>query len=134
MVVPDNVLFAGQAGEIFRVLTEDCNLHTVLRCPRGTFSPYSEGTKTNVLFFTKGRPTERTWLYDARANVPKVTKKNRPLTSAHFAEFEMCYGGDPDGLSKRSESDSRDGRWRSFTIDEIKDPSLQARRLQVDAR
>ena len=56
VVVPDNVLFANQAGEVFEVLMEDCDVHTVLRCPRGTFSPYTEGTKTNVIFFTKGRP------------------------------------------------------------------------------
>ncbi len=59
IVVPDNVLFAQQAGEVFQVLMEDCDVHTVLRCPRGTFSPYTEGTKTNVIFFTKGRPTEQ---------------------------------------------------------------------------
>jgi type I restriction enzyme M protein len=113
------VLFANQAGEVFEVLMEDCDVHTVLRLPRGTFSPYSEGIKTNVIFFTKGRPTKRTWIYDGRANVPKITKKSRPLSSAHFAEFEFCYGGDPNGASKRSESDSTEGRWRSFTIDEI---------------
>lgn len=120
VVVPDNVLFASQAGEIFQVLMEDCDLHTVMRCPRGTFSPYTEGTKTNVLFFTKGRPTESTWIYDARANVPKITKKERPLSAAHFAEFERCYGDDPNGRSKRDEADSADRRWRSFTIDDIK--------------
>ena len=75
VVVPDNVLFANQAGEVFKILMEDCDVHTVLRCPRGTFSPYTEGTKTNVIFFTKGRPTEKVWIYDARANVPKITKK-----------------------------------------------------------
>ena len=69
---------------------EDCDLHTVLRCPRGTFSPYTEGTKTYVIFFTKGRPTEQVWIYDARANVPKITKKSRPLTPEHFAEFERA--------------------------------------------
>ncbi|WP_459964248.1 HsdM family class I SAM-dependent methyltransferase, partial [Mycobacterium avium] len=121
VVVPDNVLFAQQAGEVFQVLMEDCDLHTVLRCPRGTFSPYTEGTKTNVIFFTKGRPTERTWIYDARSNVPKITKKSRPLSPKHFAEFEKCYGDDPNGLSKRSEGESPDGRWRSFTLDEIKE-------------
>jgi len=120
VVVPDNVLFASQAGEVFKVLTEDCDLHTVLRLPRGTFSPYSEGTQTNVVFFTKGQPTDRTWIYDGRANVPKITKKSRPLTAAHLAEFEHCYGQDPNGRSKRNESDSKDGRWRSFTIDDIK--------------
>lgn len=121
VVVPDNVLFAQQAGEIFKVLMEDCDLHTVLRCPRGTFNPYTDGTKTNVIFFTKGQPTERTWIFDARANVPKITKKSRPLTAKHFVEFEQCYGDDPNGQSRRAESDSPDGRWRSFTIDEVKE-------------
>jgi len=121
IVVPDNVLFANQAGEVFQVLMEDCDVHTVLRCPRGTFSPYTEGTKTNVIFFTKGYATQRTWIYDARANVPKITKKSRPLTPAHFAGFEACYGKDPNGRSKRSEADSADGRWRPFTLDEIKE-------------
>ena len=121
VVVPDNVLFANQAGEIFKVLTEDCDLHTVLRCPRGTFSPYTEGTNTNVIFFTRGRPTERTWIYDARANVPKITKKNRPLTGNHFAGFEHCYGDDANGLAKRRERDSAEGRWRCVSIDEIRD-------------
>jgi type I restriction enzyme M protein len=120
IVVPDNVLFAQQAGEVFQVLMEDCDLHTVLRCPRGTFSPYTEGTQTNVIFFTKGRPTERTWIYDARANVPKITKKSRPLAAKHFAEFEKCYGDEPNGRSERAEMDSAEGRWQSFTLQEIK--------------
>ena len=119
VVVPDNVLFADQAGEVFKVLMEDCNVHTVLRCPRGTFAPYTAGTKTNVLFFTKGAPTSTLWLYDARANVPTITKKARPLTAAHFAEFERCYGNDPNGKATRSETDSADDRWRSFSHGEI---------------
>lgn len=121
VVVPDNVLFADQAGEVFKVLMEDCNLHTVLRCPRGTFTPYSPGTKTNVIFFTKGRSTQRVWIYDARANVPAITKKDRPLTAAHFAEFEKCFGLDPNGLSKRADKDSKEGRWRPFSIEEVKE-------------
>lgn len=128
VVVPDNVLFANQAAEVFEVLMEDCNLHTVLRCPRGTFSPYTEGTKTNVIFFTKGQPTERTWIYDARANVPKITKKSRPLTPQHFAEFERCYGTDPHGLAKRKESTSKEDRWHSFTLEEVK-----ARHYKLDS-
>jgi type I restriction enzyme M protein len=119
VVVPDNVLFADQAGEVFKVLMEDCNVHTVLRCPRGTFAPYTAGTKTNVLFFTKGQPTTRLWLYDARANVPTITKKSRPLTAAHFAEFERCYGDDSNGKAQRTEGDSTDDRWRSFGPEEI---------------
>ncbi|MFU2341609.1 N-6 DNA methylase [Streptomyces albidoflavus] len=121
VVVPDNVLFADKAGEIFKILMEDADVHTVLRCPRGAFNPYTPGTKTNVVFFTKGRPTRNVWVYDARANVPTITKKSRPLTDAHFAEFEKCYGTDPDGKSSRSQSDSPDDRWRVFGIDEIKD-------------
>ena len=128
VVVPDNVLFANQAGEVFEVLMEDCDVHTVLRCPRGTFSPYTEGTQTNVIFFTKGRPTEATWIYDGRANVPKITKKSRPLTAKQFSEFEKCFGDDPNGRAKRSESDSTDGRWRTFSLDEIK-----ARHYKLDA-
>ncbi len=120
IVVPDNVLFAQQAGEVFEVLMEDCEVHTVLRCPRGTFSPYTEGTNTNVLFLTKGRSTERTWIYDARANVSKITKKSRPLTPEHFTDFIRCYGEDPNGRGNRSETDSVDDRWRSFTIDQVK--------------
>jgi len=121
IVVPDNVLFAQQAGEVFDVLMEDCDVHTVLRCPRGTFSPYTEGTQTNVIFFTKGRSTKSVWIYDARANVPKITKKSRPLTAKHFAEFERCYGDEPNGLSKRSESDSSQNRWHRFSIEEVKE-------------
>jgi type I restriction enzyme M protein len=121
VVVPDNVLFADQAGAVFHVLMEDCDLHTVLRLPRGTFHPYSPGTKTNVIFFTKGRATERTWIYDGRANVPAITKKSRPLTAKYFEEFERCYGDDPDGCASREESDSAQGRWRSFGLDEMKD-------------
>ncbi len=121
IVVPDNVLFADQAGEVFKYLTEDCDLHTVLRLTNGTFTPYSPGTKTNVLFFTKGYPTETTWIYDARTNVPSLTKKDRPLTPAHFAEFEECYGPDPNGRSPRNPTQSREDRWRSFHITELKE-------------
>jgi len=121
VVLPDNCLFADQAGEVFKVLTEDCDLHTVLRLPRGTFTPYSPGVKANVVFFTKGYPTETVWIYDARTNVPSITKKDRPLIRAHFAEFESCYGKDPNGRSKRKPSVSKEDRWRSFNITEVKE-------------
>ncbi len=124
IVVPDNVLFAQQAGEVFEVLMEDCDVHTVMRCPRGTFNPYTDGTKTNVIFFTKGRPTENVWIYDARSNIPKITKKSRPLTAKHFTEFEKCFGDDPNGLTKRSEKDSSQNRWRSFSIGVVKEQAL----------
>ena len=121
VVLPDNVLFADQAGEVMKIVAEDCDLHTVLRLPRGTFTPYSQGVKANVIFFTKGYPTEKVWIYDARTNVPGITKKDRPLTPAHFAAFERCFGADPNGKAKRKASDSKDDRWRSFHISEVKE-------------
>jgi type I restriction enzyme M protein len=121
VVVPDNVLFADKAGEVFEILMQDADVHTVLRCPHGTFNPYTPATKTNVIFFTKGRATSKVWVYDARANVPSITKKSRPLTDAHFAEFERCYGSEPNGQAPRSDADSPEGRWRAFSISEVKD-------------
>src|SRR5439155_4013055 len=125
VVLPDNCLFADQAGEVFEILTKDCNLHTVLRLPRGTFTPYSQGVKANVVFFTKGYATENTWIYDCRSNIPGITKKDRPLTSEHFTEFEKCYGSNPDGKSKRDPAQSKDGRWRSFHISEVTDSDFK---------
>jgi type I restriction enzyme M protein len=61
------------------------------------------------------------WIYDARTNVPGITKKDRPLIAAHFTEFERCYGGDPNGKAKRKPGDSKDDRWRTFKINEVKD-------------
>jgi type I restriction enzyme M protein len=121
VVLPDNCLFADQAGEVFKILTEDCALHTVLRLPRGTFTPYSPGVKANVVFFTKGYPTDTVWICDARTNVPGITKKDRPLTPAHFAEFETFYGKDPHGRGRRMATDSAEGRWRNFGIGEVKE-------------
>ncbi|HKV11457.1 MAG TPA: N-6 DNA methylase, partial [Thermoanaerobaculia bacterium] len=109
------------------ILTQDCDLHTVLRLPNGTFTPYSAGTKTNVVFFTKGPSTENVWVFDARTNVGRITKKDRPLTRAHFAAFEVCYGTDPQGRSRRSAGDSREDRWRSFSIAEVR-----ARDFKID--
>ena len=119
VVVPDNCLFADQAGEVFKILTEDCNLHTVLRLPNGTFTPYSPGTKTNVIFFTKGLKTELVWVYDGRSNVPHITKKDRPLTEVHFEQFETVFGPDSNGRAKRKPSDSTEDRWRCFDMEEV---------------
>ncbi len=135
VVLPDNCLFADQAGEVFKILCEDCDLHTVLRLPRGTFTPYSQGVKANVVFFTKGFATEQVWIYDARSNVPGITKKDRPLSPEHFAEFEKCFGPDPNGKAKRKEKDSPPekgylggDRWRCFSLADI-----QARDFKLDS-
>jgi type I restriction enzyme M protein len=120
MVLPDNVLFESKAGEVFEILVQDCNLHTVLRLPRGTFTPYSPGVKANVIFFHKGPKTEHVWIFDARSNVPGITKKERPLTPRHFKEFEACYGENPYGDSPRTDL-GETGRFRKFHISEIKE-------------
>ncbi|MGA7413724.1 MAG: class I SAM-dependent DNA methyltransferase [Bryobacteraceae bacterium] len=120
VVLPDNCLFEDKAGEVFEIVMQDCAVHTVLRLPRGTFTPYSQGVKANVVFLQKGLPTEETWIFDARSNVPGVTKKERPLTSAHFAEFEQCFGADPNGRSLRS-NQGPEGRFRHFSIQQIKE-------------
>jgi len=120
VVLPDNCLFEDKAGEVFEILMQDCNLHTILRLPRGTFTPYSQGVKANVVFFQKGLPTEHVWIFDARSNVPGITKKDRPLTPQHFAEFEACYGPDPNGQARRKDLGEQ-GRFRRFHISEIKE-------------
>lgn len=117
MVLPDNVLFEDHAGkEVRQILMNDCNVHTILRLPIGTFTPYSAGVKANVVFFRKGLKTEETWIYDLRTNVEKIAKR-KPLTSSYFADFEKCYGNDPNvhPRTKRKESE----RFRRFTRADI---------------
>jgi len=121
IVLPDNCLFEDKAGEVFKIVMQDCNLHTVMRLPRGTFTPYSQGVKANVIFLQKGMPTENVWIYDNRSNIAGITKKDRPLTLKHFEEFEKCYGADVNGQSIRNENTSPDNRWKKFHISEIKD-------------
>ena len=120
MALPDNCLFEDKAGEVFEILMQDCNLHTLLRLPRGTFTPYSQGVKANVIFFQKGYPTENVWIFDARSNVPGITKKDRPLTKDHFVEFEKAYGKDPNGQSKRTDG-GETGRFRKFSRKAVKE-------------
>ncbi len=110
IVLPDNVLFEDHAGrDVRRLLMTDCELHTILRLPIGTFTPYSPGVKANILFFRKGLPTEEVWIYDLRTNVEKVTKRH-PLTADYFKVFEECYHGKP-----RKETE----RFRHFSLNEI---------------
>lgn len=118
MVLPDNVLFEEHAGrDVRRLLMEDCQLHTVLRLPVGTFTPYSTGVKANVLFFRKGLPTGEVWVYDLRTNVDKVTK-GHPLTADYFADFVRCYG--PRSTPRPGDRQESE-RFRRFTRQEIAD-------------
>ncbi len=110
IVLPDNVLFEDHAGrDVRRLLMTDCELHTILRLPIGTFTPYSPGVKANILYFRRGLPTEEVWIYDLRTNVEKVTKRH-PLTADYFKDFEACYHARPRAGAER---------FRQFTREEI---------------
>ena len=116
VVVPDNVLFEGGAGEtIRRRLLAQCDVHTLLRLPTGLF--YAQGVKANVLFFDKRpaseRPwTERLWIYDLRTN-RRFTLKENPLKASDLDEFLACYN--PANRHEREES----LRFRSFGYEEL---------------
>lgn len=123
VVLPDNVLFEGGAGELIRKkLLEELNLHTILRLPTGIF--YAQGVKANVLFFDKKRHskkqgTDSIWFYDYRTNIHHTPKKN-PLNFESLKDFVECYI--TENTKKRVESWSEEnpnGRWRKYSYSEI---------------
>jgi hypothetical protein len=74
----------------------------------------------------KSRINPHVWIFDAQSNLPGITKKERPLSEEHFAEFEKRYGDDPNGKSKRRDTGT-EGRFRKFHIGENQRTRLQAR-------
>ncbi len=116
IVVPDNVLFEGGAGEtVRRELLKQCDVHTLLRLPTGIF--YAQGVKANVLFFGRKpaseKPwTDKLWIYDFRTN-QHFTLKTNPLKRKHLDEFVACYN--PENRHERKESE----RFRAFTYDDL---------------
>ncbi len=124
VVVPDNVLFEGGAGETVRKkLLETTDLHTILRLPTGIF--YAQGVKANVIFFD-GKPaskdpwTREVWIYDYRTNIHHTLKKN-PLKAEDLRDFITCYNPKNRYIRKETYSPDAnpDGRWRRFTHEEI---------------
>jgi type I restriction enzyme M protein len=116
IVVPDNVLFEGGAGETFRrKLLAECDVHTLLRLPTGVF--YAQGVKANVLFFDR-RPasekpwTTKLWIYDLRTNM-HFTLKTNPLRCEDLKDFIKCYN--PENRMERKETE----RFKAFTYDEL---------------
>lgn len=123
VVLPDNILFEGGAGETVRKeLLRTTELHTILRLPTGIF--YAHGVKANVLFFdnkpaSKDPWTKNTWFYDYRTNIHHTLKKN-PLKESDLDEFVELYK--TDNRSKRMETWSEsnpEGRWRKYSYDEV---------------
>jgi type I restriction enzyme M protein len=124
VVVPDNVLFEGGAGETVRQnLLQKTDLHTILRLPTGIF--YAHGVKANVLFFdnkpaSKEAWTKEVWYYDYRTNIHNTLKK-KSLRFENLEEFIQCYS--PGNRNKRRETwhseINTEGRWRKFSYEEI---------------
>ena len=118
VVLPDNVLFEGGAGETIRKkLLEDFNLHTILRLPTGIF--YAQGVKANVLFFQKGTSTKNVWYYDYRTGI-KHTLATKPMMRNHLDDFVTCYHA--EDISQRKETYSEEnpnGRWRKYPVSEL---------------
>ena len=116
VVVPDNVLFEGLAGEtVRRKLLHGCNVHTLLRLPTGIF--YKPGVKANVLFFER-KPgseepwTKELWIYDFRTN-QHFTLKQNPMTREDLEDFVRCYR--PDAIEERVETE----RFKRFAYDDL---------------
>ena len=124
IVMPDNVMFEGGAGETIRKkLLQSCDLHTILRLPTGVF--YAQGVKANVLFFDKKEASKdfaskNVWIYDLRTNMHFTLKENK-LKEEDLDAFVKCYN--PENRHERkqtwSEKKNPDGRWRCFDIQEI---------------
>jgi type I restriction enzyme M protein len=116
VVLPDNVLFEGGAGEtIRRELLKRCNVHTLLRLPTGIF--YAQGVKANVLFFERKEASEKPWtkdlwIYDLRTN-QHFTLKTNPLANKDLYDFKAVYH--PGAFAKRKETE----RFKKFTYAEI---------------
>ena len=136
VVVPDNVLFEGGAGETVRQkLLDTTDLHTILRLPTGIF--YKPGVKANVIFFDKRpaspeRQTKEIWIYDLRTNM-HFTLKQHPMTYIDLQDFIKCYN--PENRYERKETwseENPDGRWRKFVVGGKGDRILNRDKTSLD--
>lgn len=106
LVLPDGFLFGeGIKTRIKEKLLEECNLHTIVRLPNSVFAPYTS-IKTNLLFFTKGAPTQSIWYYEH--SLPKGVKaynKTKPMKVEEFEPLAAWWGSEADNFSTRTESE-----------------------------
>lgn len=126
VVLPDGTLFGeGVKTRIKERLLTECNLHTIVRLPNGVFAPYT-GIKTNLLFFTKGQPTEQVWYYEHPYPAGyKSYSKTKPIRVEEFAAEKAWWGSAEDGYATRVENEFA---WR-VSIDEIR-----ARNFNLDIK
>lgn len=106
VVLPDGTLFGeGVKTKLKKMLTEECNLHTIVRLPNGVFNPYT-GIKTNILFFTKGQPTKDIWFYEhPYPEGVKNYSKTKPMKFEEFHTEIDWWGDESDGFASRVEND-----------------------------
>lgn len=116
VVLPDGTLFGeGVKTKIKKLLTEECNLHTIVRLPNGVFNPYT-GIKTNILFFTKGQPTKEVWFYEhPYPDGVKNYSKTKPMKFEEFQAEIDWWGNEADGFASREENNQA---WK-ISIDDI---------------
>lgn len=121
VVLPDGILFGdGIKARIKEALLEDCNLHTIVRLPNGVFAPYTS-IKTNLLFFTKGKPTESIWFFEhPYPEGYKSYSKTKPIRVEEFEAECAWWGNEQDGFIDRVENVSA---WR-FDFKSLKDEAL----------
>lgn len=105
VVLPDGFLFGeGVKTRLKQSLLEECNLHTIVRLPKGVFNPYT-GINTNLLFFTKGQPTEHVWYYEHP--YPEGAKSYNKTKPMRFEEFETeieWWGKEANGFKARKQT------------------------------
>lgn len=106
VVLPDGFLFGeGIKSRIKKLLTEECNLHTIIRLPNGVFAPYTS-IKTNLLFFTKGKPTETIWFYEhPYPEGRKSYSKTKPIRIEEFAQEKAWWGKEENDFAERQEGE-----------------------------
>lgn len=106
LVLPDGTLFGeGVKTRIKEQLLSECNLHTIVRLPHGVFAPYT-GIRTNLLFFTKGRPTEAVWYYEhPYPPGAKSYNKTKPIRIEEFEDEKAWWGSEADGFAQRVENE-----------------------------
>ncbi|MEN4745176.1 ABC-three component system protein [Pantoea agglomerans] len=116
VVLPDGTLFGeGVKTKIKKLLTEECNLHTIVRLPNGVFNPYT-GIKTNILFFTKGQPTKEVWFYEhPYPDGVKNYSKTKPMKFEEFQAEIDWWGNEADDFASREENNQA---WK-VSIDDI---------------